>query len=79
LFSSCGFFKCAPELGEWRLLPFFSTATVLLQNLKPQIQYIQQNPLDSSLPAECNAPTFVYVEHCAEVLTLIEPKPSSMP
>ncbi|MEQ4182830.1 hypothetical protein [Pseudomonas amygdali] len=46
---------------------FFGTVTVLLQNLKPQIQYIQQNPLDAPAPAECNAPTVVGTGHCAEV------------
>ncbi|WP_150116805.1 hypothetical protein [Pseudomonas syringae] len=39
-------FNRAPQLCDAAFCAFFGTATVLLQNLKPQIQYIQQNPLD---------------------------------
>ncbi|WP_259648172.1 hypothetical protein, partial [Pseudomonas syringae] len=58
-------FNCAPQLCDASFCAFFGTVTVLLQNLKPQIQYIQQNPLDSSGAAECNAPTVVGAVHYA--------------
>ncbi len=46
----------------------FSTATVLLQNLKPQNQNNQQIPLDASTYAPCNALTEVHARRYADVL-----------